>query len=220
MTSYTLNPNEAREGSGRISQWITDTGAYVGSFSMVYAIEATTGTKGIEFVFQTGEKQEANFRLYTQNKEGKPLDKNGKPMMGHNQLQAIMTILKLRGITGKIVNAEVYDHEAGKKVHKDVEVFPELMNKGLGIVFQMEEYRANNGGIAKRPLFFAPYDPVTRKLAIEILDSKPAGNLDKMLKTLKDRPLRERDKPAQAASQNEYSNAPLPNIDNIDDIPF
>jgi hypothetical protein len=51
-------------------------------------------------------------------------------------------------------------------------------------------------------------------MAVEILDQKSAGGLDKILAVLKDKPLRNR--PAQAAPQGQSYVAPA----ELDDIPF
>jgi hypothetical protein len=212
MTQYSLNPNEAKEGSGRISNRIDEKGAYVGTFTKAKAFKNANGTSGVEFEFVTStDKKEARLTIYTHNGKGEALH-------GFKQLQAIMAVLKLRDISTQVVNIEEWDHAAGQKVRRDAELFPMLMGKPIGVVIVMEPYQGAKG-IGSQPIFHAPYDPATSQLAIEILERKPAESLKKMLAGLKDRPMRI--PAAKPAAQGSGYSAPDQNDQSfLDDIPF
>jgi len=174
MTSYSLNTDEAKEGSGRISTRIEENGPYVGLFTKAKKIKSDGGAVGIEFDFEGMEKHKARFTIYTHGKDGKSIH-------GIKQLQAIMAILRLKKIDSKMANIKEYSFEAGQEVNNDAEVYPDLMGKPIGIVFQMEEYKGAKG-LGRRATFYAPYESSSRKLAIELIDGKPASLLDKMLR--------------------------------------
>jgi hypothetical protein len=195
----------AKEGSGRASNRITDTGAYVGVITVAKDVTAQTGTTGIELSFKSNDGLEAHFlTLWTKNS-------NGESIFGEKQLHALMTCLKAKTITGKDAIIEEYDFDARQNVKRQVTVYPELMNKPIGLVLQREEYEGSNG-IKNKMVFFAPFEAATRKTAAEILDQKPAEQLDKILSNLKDKLLKTHSQPASNDGQ-------LPN-DFDDDIPF
>jgi hypothetical protein len=183
MSTYNLNPELAKEGSGRASNRITDTGAYVGVITVAKDVKAGTGTTGIELSFKSNDGLEAHYlTLWTKNA-------NGESIFGEKQLHALMTCLKVKSITGKDAIIEEYDFDARQNVKRQATVYPELMNKPVGLVLQREEYEGPNG-IKNKMVFFAPFEAATRKTAAEILDQKPAEQLDKILKSLKDKTLK------------------------------
>jgi hypothetical protein len=205
--AYQLNASEAREGSGSAISRVAKTGAYTGIFTKAKHVLAQTGAAGIEFEFESANKEQARFTLYTHNKDGQAI-------FGAKQLQALMAVLKLRNIAAKPAQIEEYNYDSGQKEKIDAEVYPELTGKPVGVVFQMEEYLSGQGELKMRPNFFAPFDANSKQMAVEILDQKSAGGLDKILAVLKDKPLRNR--PAQAAPQGQSYVAPA----ELDDIPF
>lgn len=208
MTSYSLNVAEAKEGSGRINSRIVEKGAYVGTFPVVKTSKNDKGTSLVEFQFKGQNGEQDRFVIYTHNAAGEALH-------GWKQLQALMVIFRLKNITSKVMPIEEYDFDTRQKVTRQAEVFPEMMNKPVGVVFVMEPYMGSKGA-GKQAVFHAPFDPGTRQLAIEILDKKEAGNLDRMLAGLRDRPMRQQ--AAQASPQGETYTPPPTNFD--EDIPF
>lgn len=206
--SYQLNANEAREGSGGGRGRIADSGAYEGILTKAKHITAQTGASGVEFEFESNSGEGARFTLYT-------LNKDGQPIYGSKQLQALMAVLKQRTIAAQATTIEEYDYDARAKKQVQAHIYPQLMNKPVGIVFQMEEYISTEDGLIKtRPNFFAPFDPVTKQLAVEILDAAKAEKLAKILPTLKTKTIQ----PARPAPQASYAPPTSDQFD--DDIPF
>lgn len=206
--AYKLNANEAREGSGRLSSWISATGGYAGMFTKAKSITASTGATGIEFDFLSKNAEQATFTLYTHNKEGEAI-------YGMKQLQALMAVLALQGINPRVGLYEEWDHDEKAKVKKNGEIYPDLMNKPVGVVFQMEEYESTQDGtIKKRPNFFAPFHAQTKQMAAEILDQKPAAFLDKVLMSLKDKLIKKTTPPPAS------NYAPAAADTSTDDIPW
>jgi hypothetical protein len=81
---YSLNPDAARKGDERSGR-IEEIGAFEGRFLRAEnVISSKKGTQGIEFAFESNEKQNAQFSLWT-------LTKDGKEIMGFQFVQALMT---------------------------------------------------------------------------------------------------------------------------------
>jgi hypothetical protein len=206
MSTYNLDAAKAKEGSGRVSNRINETGAYVGVIAVAKDVTAGTGSKGIELSFKTPEGLEASYlRLWTQNKDSEPI-------FGEKQLHALMTCLKVKTISAVERVITEFDPDLKKDVQKPAMVYLELMNKPVGIVLQLEEYENRNGEIKEKMSYFTSFEASTRKLAAEILDQKPAELLDKILKGLKDKRMKHK-----AAANTE---APAATADFDDEIPF
>lgn len=215
---YDLDPNKAREGSGRGSMMINESGAYVGTITVAKEAQARTGTTGIELTFETNDGLKAPYlTLWTRNA-------NGEPIFGEKQLHALMTCLKVESINSVERVIKQYDPDLRREVDEPANVYPELMNKPVGLILQREEYYNRNSELKARMSFFAPFEASTRKTASEILDQSDAKQVDKILSSLYD-------KPAQAQSSNQTAaeraasqeagqakGLPADNFD--DDIPF
>jgi hypothetical protein len=151
-------------------------GPSIGTFTMVNSITAGTGAEGVHFEFEGEDGGKTGFDLYTM--------KDGKPLFGMNFIQAMQTILGLRGL--KSVPGK---HEAwveGKREEVSGEIFPDLMNKPIGIVMQKELYTKQDGNDASRFNLAGVFHPKTKLLASEIREKKAAPEkLDKMLRSLK-----------------------------------
>jgi len=212
VPAYKLNPELAREGDNQGSQRITENGGYPGVFTKAKHLVAGTGAVGIEFGFEAVDGSTAYFQLYTKNKDGDAI-------FGEKQLMALMTCLKIKSMAPQQAMIEEYDFNSKQVQKVKATVYPELMNKPIGIVFQKEHYIKNNGDNGERMLFFAAFDTQTKQTANEILDQKPAERLEKLLANLKDKnspPVTGRTTPANtAATQNQVINN-----DFDDEIPF
>lgn len=204
MSTYNLDATKAKEGSGRVSNRITETGSYIGVITVAKDVTAKSGAKGIELTFKSNEGLEAKYlTLWTQNKDGKAI-------FGESQLHALMTCLKIKTIAAVERVITEFDLEQKKEVQHAAMVYPELMNKPVGLVLQLEEYNGQNG-ISEKMVYFTAFEASTKKLATEILDQKPAEALDKILKSIKDKRLK------RSASTTEPASAGA-GFD--DDIPF
>lgn len=208
MSTYSLDPNKAREGSGRTSSRITETGAYVGVITVAKAVTAGTGAKGIELAFKSNDGLDANYlTLYTHNKDGNPI-------FGEKQLYALMTCLKVKTITAVERVITEYDFDMKKDVQKPATVYLELMNKPIGLVLQAEEYENSNHEVKEKMSYFTAFEASTKKLAVEILDQKSAEALDKILKNLKPKKLK------RANGAQSETTAPAEASFKDDDIPW
>ena len=206
--AYNLDSDMAREGDSIGSNRIMESGGYEGEFTMAKETISRKGTQGVEFSFRGPSGEAKYLTLWTQNKDGEQL-------YGMSVLNAIMTCLKIRSVNPVNQMINEYDFDAKQNVDKPAVVYPDFMNKPIGIVLQKEEYLNSSGIVKEKFNLFASYEDSTRKTALEILDNKPAERLDKLLATLHDKKL-----PAVQANQvPEHTGMDAP-ADFDDDIPF
>lgn len=204
---YDLDTTAAK-AADQINQRIDETGKYVGTFIRAEEVTSSRGTKGVEFTFKADDGRTADYlTIWTINDQGKQLH-------GYKQLMALMTCLKVKKITPKTATIEKYDSASRSKQQVQANVFPELMNKPIGLLLQREEYEKSAGGIGTKMALFAPFEAGTEFTASEILDKaiKPEL-LAKMVAGLRDRPLRNGQAVASAA-------APDAGSEFNDDVPF
>ena len=97
-----------------------------------------------------------------------------------------------------------------------VELFKELMNKPIGLLFFMEEYPRTAGGTGWKAIISGAFDK-DGFTATEIQNkSTSAALLDKMVAALKDRPI-----PGVKTAVEQTSNGTTHAFSNMDeDIPF
>lgn len=188
---YELDTKLAAEADKRNSR-ITKTGAYPGM--IVRAVEIpknANGTRGIEIEFKADTGESDRLPLYTHKGTGE-----GLPSL--KVVNAIMTCAKVRSLTEKPAMVKRWDKETQKEVDKQVNVFPELEGKPMGLLIEMEE-SVYQGKTQHRPVLVGAFDPVGRFMASEILGkvTKPEA-LDKFIGTLRDRTSK---KAAPVASQ-------------------
>lgn len=202
---YALNADAAKAADSTGNR-ISEKGKYVGRFTRAQDIVSKSGTRGIDFDFEAGNGQKARFSIYT-------VKSDGSQTFGYKQLMAIMTVLKLRNIGSPTeVQARVYDFDAGQEVDKVVPQFAELLDKPIGLLFSMEEYKADKW----RPNLQGVFQADTELVASEILDRKTQPlTLPKMVERLRDKPLTQ-----QAANYGNYEQPSDPGFDDPSDIPF
>jgi hypothetical protein len=177
--NYDYDENAASH-SDDVANRIDKCGAYIGSFKRVNAFTSSKGTEGIHFEFDVPGGGLTSFDCYTRKEE------NGQPktLFGLNQVQAMMAILKVRGLQSK--PGKIEEWVDGKKVEGEGEVFPDLENKRIGLVLQQELYTKNNGQDGYRMNLFGVFDPESRLTASEIKDRKvQPEKLERMLRGLK-----------------------------------
>lgn len=223
---YTLDPTAARQADNQ-GAYLKETGKYVGTFTRAEKlVSKNKGTHGIGFTFEANDKRTTRFDIWT----AKP---NGEHLSGFNTLQAIMTILRLRGIQPAHGKVERYDYDSKKNITVDAEVFPDLTGKPIGLVLRSTEfekvkdgYPTGETGWRLEPV--APFDAQTEFTASEILDKKTSPTkLANIISTLEDRPLRNRPVAPQAQHQDDGFGGPPAGhpassgfMDDGADIPF
>lgn len=210
ITSYDLNSQSARSvGTGTR---ITEKGAYVGKFLRAEAVEAKSGSTGIEFTFESADGLRADYlSIWTHNAEGKEL-------YGRKMLDAIMTCLKARKIT--VQSTPVKRRDAGGERDEQAPCFRELMGQSIGLFLIVEEYFKSDGGLGSKMSMVMPFEAATRRTAHEVLDNLTAGDYERILASLRDKPAQQRTerRPTATRSAQTASGTGFDNMD--DDIPF
>lgn len=201
---YALD-TEAAKAADSTGSRISERGKYKGQFTRAQHIVADSGTKGIDFDFTAENGQKARFSIYT-------VKSDGTKIYGFKQLMAIMTVLKLRNLTDPVnMQARIYDYDLGKEVDATVPQFAELVNKPIGLLLTMEEYKPGKW----RPNLSGIFQADTELVASEILDRKTQPQaLAKMVERLQDKPMK-----AQQAGGGGAQPAASP-ADLDDDIPW
>lgn len=179
--SYSLNTDHAKQAEGNR---ITETGQYVGKFTRAEAVTSKKQTEGVEFAFESNAGQSADFlTLWTFNADGKEL-------FGLKMLNALMTCLKARAMTATQGFVEKWDRTSGAEQKMPATVYPELMNKPIGLLLQKEEYLKADGKVGYKFNIAGCFEAATGMVASEILDKAPAAEkLAKIALNLKDKPL-------------------------------
>lgn len=200
--TYNLNPNNARQVS--VSSRITERGAYIGKFIRAEAVTARSGATGIEFTFEADSGAKADYlSLWIQGRDGKEFS-------GRKVLDALMTCMKVRSITAQ--DTPVTRNGSTEMVPQ----FRELLGR-VGVFLVAEEYEKNDGSVGSKMVLVLPFEADTKRTAAEVLDKGNADSFDRILASLRDRPLQQR-KPAATRSPMTASGTGFDAMD--DDIPF
>lgn len=211
---FALDQNAARAADNK-SAFIDEAGKYIGKFIRAeYMEKQSTGSTGIGFTFKTNAGAEAQFYVNLSYQHGTRNDG------GHQTLNALMACLSLRNVAApQPIEVEKWDKDAGQRVKTTVSGFPELMDKDVGLLIQMEIEKSSEKGMP-RPVIFAPFSAESEKTASEILDPrKPApSKLEKMVEQVMKRPVIDR-RPKGTAT--EYASSYARTDEGFDDnIPF
>jgi hypothetical protein len=177
---YALDPTAAKAAESTGNR-ITEKGKYKGKFTRAQHIISDKGTYGIDFDFVSDSGQKARFAIYTQRSDG-------TQVYGFKQLSAIMACLSLRNLADpKDTPAKIYDYDLQKEVEAVVPQFTELLGKPIGLLFTMEEYKADKW----RPNLAGAFNASSELVASEILDRKTTPqHLPRMVQALRDKPLK------------------------------
>lgn len=210
MSEYNLDAEAAKQadtGGGRI----TETGKYVGVFTKAKKVLSKKGTQGIEFTFASNGGQTADYlSVWT-------LNQAGEQIYGYKQLMAMMTCLKVRGIDSQRATVEEYDRDSNSMQPRDIEAFPALQNKPIGVLLQMEEYEKKDGSIGEKASFAGFFDAATEQVATEILDKSDPSILAKLAGQLT--PMRKL-KSSRQPVQGYQGGTGMPDNFDDDSIPF
>lgn len=205
MRTYSLDAKAAKQVG--TSNYITDTGKYIGTFTRAECVMSTQDTEGVEFDFKSVDGRTVNYlQLWTHNSEGKEI-------YGGKVLSAIMACLRVRTMMPKPMDFTKFD---GSRYTADG--LAELMTTPIGVLLQREEYEKRDGGTGFKFNIVAPFEAKTELTAAEILDKKSIPEqLAKMAATLHDRVPRAQ-KPAKTAMAPVNATQTFNDMD--DDIPF
>lgn len=221
---YTLDATAAREAEN-FSSFLSETGKYKGKFIRAEKLVSTKkGTHGVGFTFESDNKQTTRFDIWTMNAQGERI-------MGFKVLSAIMACLKLKTLAVGNGPVERYDYDTKQRNTVQAEIFPDLLNKPIGLVLANTEYEKmsegeKTGETGWRLELVAPFEAATEFTASEILDrATQPKKLAAIVSMLADRPLKNKPAPRQ----NSYSYEAAPPVGHPasggfespeDDIPF
>lgn len=206
-----LNPAEAKKVGS--ATFIEERGAYIGAFTRAEIFKSDSGATCVEFDFKSEHGETARY-LGAWISNGK-----GEELAGHRMVNAIMACLSIREISAADAIITKYNSETRNEEQTRATIFPELLNKPIGLVLTREEYQPNNSNETKwKMCMVTPFDSATRCIAAEKLDRKPAEMLDKILANLKDRPLKNKPTPTGRTAPAGQGKSGFDDMD--DDIPF
>ncbi len=176
---YTYN-EAAAVAADKAASRISEGGAYVGTFKNVWAIESSGGAQGLSFIFDSPGNGVIEFTQYT-------IGKDGSEIRGANFVNAMMFMLGLKNLKSEPGKAEVWDADEGKRVESDVEAFPAMCGKPIGLMFQRElrTYKPIEGPAKNQDNLNLEcvFQPETRLLLSEIKERKTVPvKYDRMLK--------------------------------------
>lgn len=207
---YTLDATSARNAES-IGKFIRDTGKYKGVFTRAeMLISKNKGTQGIEFDFLSDGK-ECTLQLWTRTAQGEPLS-------AINMVNALMTCLSLRSIQPKKMVVEKYDYDTKQRRKVEIDAFPDLMNKPIGLLLQ-KELSIYEGKEKSKMLIFAAFNHASEKTATEIID-KAANpvSIGKLVLGLTDKDNRKA--PSQTPQPQSKTNNAYAALDDDSDLPF
>jgi hypothetical protein len=184
MVSYAMNRDAAKQADN-FGNFLDETGKYKGQFIMAEAVTSKKNTIGIEFTFRADDGREANYlTLWTHNADGKELQ-------GFKVLNAILVCMRVPNIESQQRQIDKYDAAARGKVKVVADVFPDLMNKPIGLLLQKEAYQKNNGGVGHKLNIVAAFEANTELMSSELLAKKSTPEqLGKLVARLADKPLK------------------------------
>ncbi|MBB6580065.1 hypothetical protein HNP33_004191 [Comamonas odontotermitis] len=222
---YKIDANAAREAEN-FSSFLTETGKYKGKFIRAEKLVSTNkGTHGVGFTFESDSKQTTRFDIWTMNAQNEHL-------MGFKTINAIMACMKIKEVTVAQGEVERFDYETKQTLKESAEVFPELVNRPIGLVLQKTEYEKmrdgrKTGETGWRLELTAPFEAATEFTAAEIMDrAKQPKKLATIMSNIADRPLRNRPAPQSSQGNHGYSEPPAGHPANggfnspEDDLPF
>ena len=202
---YTIDATAAREAEN-FYNFLSESGKYKGKFIRAEKlVSSNKGTHGIGFTFESDSKQTTRFDIWTMNAQGEHL-------MGFKTLSAIMACLKLKTLAVGTGPVERYDYDTKQRYTVQAEIFPDLLNKPIGLVLANTEYekmRENKktGETGWRLELVAPFEAATELTAAEIMDrATQPKKLAAIVSMLADRPLK--NKPAPLQASHSYEAAP------------
>ncbi len=210
MTTYTRDDQLATQAEGPSGTRIEASGAYTGRLTLAKERTAKTGTKGLEFTFESDQGQQARFlSLWVTRANGDKIE------YGYGLLSALMTCLDLKSIESTPATLDEWHADTGQWLPTQVEVFESLMHKPIGLLLQREE-RTWEGRTQVSMRIVEFFDPRDRRTAAEILaGTRDAQALDRLSANLREAVVRPYTPPAGSAP----SSAGFADLAD-DDIPF
>ena len=173
--------NDAAAKSLDGGQWITQSGAYVGTITQTMIGVTDSGAQYVEFAFKDDGGALCFPRLFLTKRDG-------TDAFGRRILDALMVVCDIKKCDVQSGTVFVRDRTQPTGYRKDAGYrLPALERKRVGFVLQREN-REYQGKATYQMNLLTPFDPQTRKVAKEILEeAAEAKLLDARLKNLKDK---------------------------------
>ena len=209
IMSFTRNDASAKSNDG--GSFITQTGAYTGQITQAAMCMSDKGSQYLKITFKSDDGRFCTFPLFiTQN--------NGEEHYERAILDALLVVCGVQNAS--VTEGKVYNRDknapGGVRVDQGYR-FLAIERKHIGLVFQRENRTRDDGSEGFDMRLKTPFDPVTRRVAREILDNaEEAKLLDYRLKNLKDRDV----KPASGSASQPPANHPAVAAPADDEIPF
>jgi hypothetical protein len=181
MTSYTRDDQLAVQPETNVGSRIETSGAYVGHFTLAKERTAKTGTKGIEFNFEAEDGRIARYlTLWLTRANGEKIE------YPYSLLSALMACLNVKNVETTSSMVDEWSAAASMMMPTEAQIFPELMNKPIGVLLQREE-RLWEGKTFVSMKIAQFYDPSDRSTPAEIMSGSRAGQaLDKLVGNLRE----------------------------------
>ena len=176
MASYDYDEKAASHADD-VANRIDTGGPYIGVFKRAEATVSTQkGTEGIVLEFEVPGGGSVENTLWTRKSDGSSI-------FGDNMVQAIRLILGVKGSMNS-VPGKVMIWEDGKKVEGGGEVFPQLLNKRIGVVFQKELFTKTNKQEGWRMNLYGVFDADSKLTASEIKEGvKEPKKLERLVRS-------------------------------------
>lgn len=213
--SFSLDRDAAIKGSGAAR--INQKGAYTGTVTRAEFIKSAKGTTGIDLSFVADDGAQAEFlTIWTHNKDGDELS-------GYNLVQSLMTCVRAEQLCVRRARIEKYNADTRAREPMDADIYPDLMNKPVGLLLVVEQYLSNtNNQVKDKMTIVGCYEAKTGKTAKEMWEKKPSTMLPTLIAGLHDKPLKTGAAGHSANGHGGYGqdSGPPSAIDFDDDIPF
>jgi len=214
--SYSVNRERAIKASGNLR--IAEKGGYTGTLIRAEATVSSKGTVGIDFTFRADDGATADFLTIWTHKA------NGEELSGFGLIDALLTCIGFNGkLDAKRGRIEKYNPDSGLREVMDAILYPDLMNKPIGLLLVVEEYlNTRSNQIKSKMLIQGFYAAASGKTAKEIWEKAPAKALPLLIAGLRDKPYVA--KPGATPAMRSTGSRPdagHPAFDDFaDDIPF
>ena len=216
---FDLDTSSARAADNK-SAFIDEAGKYIGTLTRAEWMEKKdTGSTGIGLTFKTREGAEAQFYINLSYQHGTKNDG------GHATLNALMACMQVRKVASpSAITVEKWNNDTKAREAVSVTGFPELMNKPIGLLLQLEIEKNSEKGLP-RPIIYMAFSAESEKTASEVLDGdkcRTPERLEKAVQALAKKPLVDR-RPAgsQSHAVAHTGDGVQPGNDGFDDdIPF
>ena len=229
MSGYALNKTGAMQANDKQSGYIDKNGDYVLKIESAEWIKGKEPkqSRAIKLVLIDASKNKAKIELWFKKGDGTRND------MSANMLDGIMTCTGLQNLTEVQGKVTEYDKEVGSEAERNAVICPELTNKFIGALIQVETDAYMKDGSPKeidKATFFGVYQIKTLLTPNEILNGETAAkqihNLKEKLDSAKPRFTKQHKELMSGNSRGAGSYTAVasgsyaPQEDDLDELPF